>query len=648
MTTEQLYRMSISLNVLNHLGIGLYSNIPAVLSEVVANAWDADATEVSIDIDTTNGQIIIRDNGNGMNKEDINNKYLMVGYSKRTVEPGKTKKGRDPMGRKGIGKLSVFSIADVIDVYSVKGGERNGLTMSSVAIKERIDNGSGGEYYPSPLDVSNIDFDHGTKIVLKQVKRTLWTTETFLRKRLARRFSVIGAKHDFKVSINGTEISVKDRDFYDSLEFLWYIGPESADVEQECKNLKRAIQVSNIVDARLGYTASGWIGTVDEARNDEDQNNTIVVFAHGKLIQEDILGDFKEGGIYSKYLIGEINADFMDLNEKEDIVTSDRQKVKEDDERYIALKTFIREILKRIQNEWTPLRQQEGTKRALLQPVIKSWYDQLKGDNKRTAERLFGKIESLKLPDKEAKKELYKSSMLAFEKLALTNALSILEGLETEHDFELLANIFRDIDELEAVHYYQIVKGRIQVVREFQRILPAARERVLQQHIFDHLWLLDPSWERASSNLRIEESVTTEFAKINANLTDDEKAGRIDIRYRTAAGKHIIIELKKYDRRVTATELVDQVRKYRNALAKCLRTKFPAESQTIECICIIGQPPDDDEAENVNILRSVGARYITYDTLIQQTLKSYDEYLKSEKEVSRLISIIDELDRNFL
>jgi len=33
--------MTIDLNVLNHLGIKLYSSIPAVLSEAVANAWDA-------------------------------------------------------------------------------------------------------------------------------------------------------------------------------------------------------------------------------------------------------------------------------------------------------------------------------------------------------------------------------------------------------------------------------------------------------------------------------------------------------------------------------------------------------------------------------------------------------------------------------
>ena len=38
------YRMTISLNVLNHLGLYLYSNTPAVLAEVIANAWDANKT----------------------------------------------------------------------------------------------------------------------------------------------------------------------------------------------------------------------------------------------------------------------------------------------------------------------------------------------------------------------------------------------------------------------------------------------------------------------------------------------------------------------------------------------------------------------------------------------------------------------------
>ena len=80
--SEAKFQMSINLQVLNHLGLNLYSNTSAVLSEVVANAWDADATEVDIQID--GDTISITDNGIGMSLSDINNKYLTVGYQKRS------------------------------------------------------------------------------------------------------------------------------------------------------------------------------------------------------------------------------------------------------------------------------------------------------------------------------------------------------------------------------------------------------------------------------------------------------------------------------------------------------------------------------------------------------------------------------------
>ncbi len=55
--------MKISLNGLEHLGMNLYRSVPPVLSEIVANAWDADAKQVHITLDKTNAHIKIQDNG---------------------------------------------------------------------------------------------------------------------------------------------------------------------------------------------------------------------------------------------------------------------------------------------------------------------------------------------------------------------------------------------------------------------------------------------------------------------------------------------------------------------------------------------------------------------------------------------------------
>lgn len=654
------YKMSISLNVLNHLGIGLYSNFPAVLSEIVANAWDADADEVRVDIDKDAGTITIRDDGTGMNLADINGKYLNVGYQKRVKEPGLTAKKRAPMGRKGIGKLAVFSIADTVEVYSIKGGQRHAFSMNAEKIKAQIKKDERGTFFPDPLDVANIDFAQGTKIVLRDLKKRPNTTEGFLRKRLARRFSIIGAQRGFKVFIDGVEVTARDRDYYDNIEFLWHVGEigsgflsENADGSTSVKeNVKRDFTIDGTVDPHMdGYVVTGWIGTVDEQQSIDEENNSVVVFAHGKLIQEDVLKDLKEAGVYSKYIVGEIDADFMDTDDEEDIVTSARQSVKEDDIRYEKLKQWVKGILKQIQNKWTDLRIEVSLERALKHRVLKDWYNEQRGDNKEYARKLFGKIESLKLPDPQARKELYKASLLAFETLALKNQLSILDSVNTHEDLELVTKVFRGIDDLEAVHYYQIVKGRVEVVREFERILDEdAREALIQRHIYQYLWLLDPSWERASYDERIEQSVKTAWAKIDAGLSEEEKKGRVDIRYRTAAGKYIIIELKKYRRQVKVYELLEQVSKYESALRKILKTLHPNDPEpVVETICILGSPPRpiEDDERNRRLLRDANARYITYDELISQTKKSYEEYLVKEKEVSKLISTLESLDETF-
>jgi len=95
-SSEHEYTMSISLNVLNHLGLNLYSTIPAVLTEAVANAWDAGATNVDVSWESegTGGalgkisRIEILDDGTGMTREDVRSRYLTVGYRRRQAVGG--------------------------------------------------------------------------------------------------------------------------------------------------------------------------------------------------------------------------------------------------------------------------------------------------------------------------------------------------------------------------------------------------------------------------------------------------------------------------------------------------------------------------------------------------------------------------------
>lgn len=647
------YSMTIDLNVLNHLGIGLYSSTPAVLSEVVANSWDADAREVTIDIRPEEDEIEIRDDGVGMTQGEVNDKYLRVGYRKRQVEKVVTGLGRHVMGRKGIGKLSVFSIARFVEVHTVKDGKRSGLLMDRDAIKEMMGSTGAVTYHPKPIPSSSIAIDRGTRILLRNLDKRLTSTDTHLRRRLARRFSVIGRRFQFAVLVGGVQITPSDRDFYSKLEFVWHLGEENSEVLEHAKSLEGEVVSGDVGTLNLKdgdcetLRATGWIGTVDRPESIDKTNNAVVVLSHGKLVHENLLPDFREAGVYADYVIGEINADFLDADNRDDIVTSGRQSLKEDDRRFELLVDYVGRLLKDIKRKWTDLRRKYGTKSALQNPVLKEWFESLTKDRRRTAEALFGKIEALRLGDQVAKVEIYRSGLLAFEKLALQDALSALVDLESESDFRALTRVSRSVDDVEAALYHDIVRGRLEVVRKFSELKAESLEKVLQQYIFDHLWLLDASWERAATNLHIEEAVSTEFK--NVSLSDEEKRGRIDIRYRTAAGKHIIIELKKYSARVPATRLAEQVRKYKRALEKCLREKFPNEPADIEIICLVGSAPSpkDDPKGNRDILRAVGARWYTYDSLLQDVKARYREFLEEERKVKSLAQLLDRLERSF-
>src|SRR3989338_4275475 len=347
--TKPPYTLTISLNVLEHLGINLYSNIPAVISEAVANSWDADAKHVEIKIDTEHGTIEITDDGCGMNKADINGKYLMVGYKKREHGERATASGRPVMGRKGIGKLSLFSIANTIEVRSVKAGEKNGFIMSADGIKAAIEafekKGNPSEspaiYEPSPIQPAEIPISKGTKITLKDLKKEL-TRQDALRVRIANRFSVIGKKWNFEVKVNDNPITIEDRHNMRGIDFLWTLGDEGAEYTSTCTGVKERVQLEPVVDSAKGYRVWGWVGTVEKQKNLEDGDNTLPVLARGKLIHEDILKDLKEARVFAKYLVGEIHADFFDDDGKEDMATSDRQSVKEDDTRFEVLRKLDR------------------------------------------------------------------------------------------------------------------------------------------------------------------------------------------------------------------------------------------------------------------------------------------------------------------
>ena len=646
MDIDNPYEMTVDLNVLNHLGINLYSNIPAVLAEVVANAWDADAETVQVDISEDATVFTISDDGHGMSQSEINARFLKVGYRRREHTGSLTPKhGRPVMGRKGIGKLSLFSIANTIEVQTARNGRVHGFTMSLKDIKQAIEDGTGNNtYHPVPLCEEKLVVERGTRIELTDIRRQLTQAKHALRRRLARRFSVIGHANSFSVSVNRKPIDVADRDYYKNLQYVWHYGEYGS----RCQQLwTRAVSS----EARSRTLFEGWIGTTFESGQLKDANeslNKIVVMVRGKVAKEDILADLDETGLYSKFLIGEIHADFLDEDDEEDIATTSRQSIIEDDQRYIQLKDAVGSELKHIRNQWTRLRNKEGRKTAEQIEAIRRWFTDLGRDDKRRAEVVFGKINEIAIEDSSQRATLFKYGVLAFESLKAKQNLEALSRASGERIVEF-GRVFGTLDDLEASLYHQIVSGRINVVRALmEQVDQNAKERVIQEHLFDHLWLLDPSWERSNAPASMEARVEREFSTITRKLTAKEKKSRIGIQYRATAGKHVIVELKRPHVVTNFASLFGQAFEYTGALRNVLK-EINDRCPPVEMVCVLGRKPSDWLSADSRIrfekaLSAYGARVVFYSQLIENAFKAYQAFLDKSEEAGRIVRLLKEID----
>ena len=181
------YKMEFDPATIKHLGFQMYSTLPQVIGELVANAWDANATKVEISlpdtlIDEETSEIVIIDNGIGMSDQDVRIKYLRIGRDRREKEQAGDETpspfNRKVMGRKGIGKFSAFGIAKEIVVESVKDEETSHFRMNYEELIADEDNRSI-EFDPlSPTGTVR----KGTKITLKYITKyhtTLFGLEKF-------------------------------------------------------------------------------------------------------------------------------------------------------------------------------------------------------------------------------------------------------------------------------------------------------------------------------------------------------------------------------------------------------------------------------------------------------------------------------------
>lgn len=661
------YEMTVDLSVLESLGINLYSNAAAVLSELVANAYDADATRVSISWKNGAEQVVVEDDGCGMTVKQLNDRFLKAGYKKRQVEGVASPRfGRKFMGRKGIGKLAVFSIAKDITVYTRVGkGQANGLRILvddlETAIKARK------KYYPKPAAVPADFKGHGTRIVLDDLKsKRADLTALALRKRLARRFDVMDKtapdKGGFRVFVNGTAITWADRQELKRLEFIWEFGKKSLPASALPDGVTRFVLKSPDLGKGKGWYVKGWFGTAKkptDLTSDDDAGSlkNIIVLARKRPIQEGIVDKLDFSRIFGNYVTGQIEAEFLDLDDTgyDDIATSDRQRLMEDDDRVIALRDFLRHAFVKAADDWSAHRPKKQAADALERyPKLKTWVNKRPSWQRDAAYKMIGTIASLELERNTVGQDriaLFRSGILAFERVALRNIGEELDKLGDITSVELLPLLGAQ-EEYEAGLWVDILRSRVEAIDKFRGLTDAnEKEKVLQKHLFDHLWLLDAAWERATGSPRMEEDLRKLDEKtFGDSAAAKNKFGRIDIRYATLGGRHVIVELKRYKVRPIIDVLYEQGLKYYEALAAVL-SKQNRSNESVEVVFVLGDHPRTkskgkmSEADyRSNRLQPINGRYVLYNELISNAQSQYEDYFKASDRARELEELLTSLD----
>ncbi len=118
--------LKVTAGILMHIGAGIYSSVAGAIKELVSNSFDADATQVSINMDyPVFEEIKVVDNGNGMSKERFKQAMQTIGSSlKRTLEVReRTRKYKRPViGHLGIGLMALSQVCGKAEIESQEEG----------------------------------------------------------------------------------------------------------------------------------------------------------------------------------------------------------------------------------------------------------------------------------------------------------------------------------------------------------------------------------------------------------------------------------------------------------------------------------------------------------------------------------------------
>ncbi|MCY3849257.1 MAG: ATP-binding protein [Acidimicrobiaceae bacterium] len=591
--TPRGYSMRISRLTIDKLGVKLYDRASAVIAELIANSYDADARNVTVRVplatqldkkpqaDQGHGvdwEIVVEDDGHGMTPEEATDHYLKVGRDRRVSHAqGATSRSlkRPVMGRKGIGKLAPFGICRQIEVLSA-GGEntRHGYVVSHFLMN--FDDIVLDEEGDAPLQTGDRDRTFqsrpGTAVTLRNfLPKRVPNEETFHRQ-LGRRFA----------RIEGFAIAVEDtRGEPDTATPLMPFEVPVVD------STRIDLGDRPVPYGERSLPVRGWVGMATESyRNEEEAGvriyarNKIVATTHDFGQISGFTGEFTA----RSYLVGEIHAEWLDEDAGEDLIRTDRQGILWDSDHGQALQAYGKDLVREVAR-----RSREPRRRKVYELFLEKSGIEAKARERfeegavvEAVSDLAKKIGSLAAED-ELDDEVYVSDLSEII-LAVAPHKALIDSfrefaqevsLPGAESLDRLVTLFGKTRVAELASYAQIAAERVQSIEQLKRTLDSSdvEEKDLQKIISSAPWLVRPDWTVITANQtlrtlrdRLTASWSEQFGEaIDIAISHESK--RPDLTLVSVDNQLYVVELKK-PRYTFGTHDFDRLYNYVHALER--------------------------------------------------------------------------------
>jgi len=524
--------------------LAAYNSLPKCLAELVANSYDADASEVRIalpDVLDENATIEVVDDGIGMSSDDLAAKFLFIGRNKRQ-EGQRTPSGRLVIGSKGIGKLAGFGVAHRVEVTTWQGA-----TQSVIAIdRSSLEDLKALSEHAFTISTAPTEHAPGTKLRLLKLNPDLHLpAHNVVRRHLYRALPKIAG---FRIFVNDVECTAED------------ISGEKHPIEA---NVEGAGPVSGF------YIIA----------NARQPSPGLAVRVRGRIVQEPSLFglDTRTHGFFTaEKVIGEVNAEFLDpenpADRAGDLINTARDGFLEDSPVVKAFdgwaQSFLRQVLLGIDEKETRRRADA----ILLKPEIKQRLDQMPPHIRGTAAKVVRSILSrLKNVADEEAEELIEWILRYYESNVLRELMKAIIAADIG-DAEKLAVLVQDWGVKQVSNVVEIIKTQIDIISKLEELVgsEAAKEIELHKLIESNLWLIREGLELWISDKPLH--------KLLQQRVDDLYKDKADIRpdlvcrSRDDGNEAVILEFKRPKEQVVM-EHVTQALEY-EALIKAHRPQI--------------------------------------------------------------------------